>query len=192
MRPLSGSSPRPDPARSERPRPTGDAIHYVFVCALDDHRVGLPLDRVEAIESAAAFDPLPDAPAHVDGVVNIHGDVRPVLDLRGRFGLAPEPLHPSQHFVLARTQAQNVAVRVDRALGVTGLAVADLRQARAVTGSEGATAEVGILEDGLVVVHDLDAFLAAGDATRLAEALARLRDGAGAGAAGDGEEDAAG
>lgn len=178
---LSGSSPGPvrprarRPSRDRAPDGTGAPL-CVLVCMVEGHRVGLPVDRVDSVERAAEPDPLPDAPRHVEGVINVHGEVRPLFDLRGRCGLTPEPLHPSQHFVLARSRARGVALRVDEATAVLELAGIDLRSAEEAIGVQGAAAGIGILDDGLVLIHDLDAFLDADEAIRLESAIARLED----------------
>ena len=82
---------------------------------LADRRFALRVSDVREIVRAVAIAPLPKAPAIVEGVVNYRGTIVPVLDVRARFGLAAEPLHPNQHFILAHAGPRLVALRVDQA-----------------------------------------------------------------------------
>ena len=59
----------------------------VIVFILDSQRFALPLDVVERVVRAAASDPLPNAPPIVRGVIDVGGEVLPLLSLRHRFGL---------------------------------------------------------------------------------------------------------
>ena len=58
----------------------------VVVFTLDGQRFGLHLSAVERVAHAARVTSLPKAPEIVAGVINIHGDVLPIVDVRSRFG----------------------------------------------------------------------------------------------------------
>jgi purine-binding chemotaxis protein CheW len=69
--------------------PPGDAI--VELCAF---RVGaeeyvIDLRRIREILQPLPIVPVPRAPEFVDGVMNLRGEVIPVVDVRKRLGLAP-------------------------------------------------------------------------------------------------------
>ena len=143
----------------------------VLVFEVGGQRYGLPIADVLELVRAVAITPLPDAPAFVEGIVNVRGRVLPVLDVRGRFRLPAKPLDPSDHFIIASAGARGVILRVDRA---TQLALVD---ASAVQPPEtlgpGATYVAGVarLDDGLVLIHDLATFLSAAEAASLDDAL---------------------
>lgn len=90
----------------------------VVVLALDDLRFGLSMNAVERVIRAVEVSPLPDAPAGVLGVVNVHGCILPVYDIRPRFGLASREMRVSDHLVIARAGNQPVALLVDAAIEV--------------------------------------------------------------------------
>ncbi|MCA3244291.1 MAG: chemotaxis protein CheW [Alphaproteobacteria bacterium] len=50
----------------------------------------LPILDVREIIRPTAITPVPQAPAFVEGVINLRGQIIPVVDLRKRFGLAAE------------------------------------------------------------------------------------------------------
>jgi len=64
----------------------------VILLRLEGHEYALPLGCVVEVVRMAALAPVPDAPAHVLGLLDRRGRVVPVLDLRRRLGLpAAEP-----------------------------------------------------------------------------------------------------
>lgn len=68
------------------------ALHVVFKVAGADYV--LPADEVLHMDAYAGATPVPGTAAHVLGLVQVRGQVVPVIDLRRRFGLpvaeAPE------------------------------------------------------------------------------------------------------
>lgn len=71
------------------------------------HRVALPLAAVEEVVEAAALTP--------EGRLDVHGVELPVVDLSEHLGLPPRPLRVRDHFVLLRSGADRLALRVDHA-----------------------------------------------------------------------------
>lgn len=59
----------------------------LVVFRLGDEAYGLELHEVREIIMAGMITPVPRAPAFIEGVLNLRGEVMPVLDLRARFGL---------------------------------------------------------------------------------------------------------
>lgn len=143
----------------------------VVVFQLDDARFALPAASVLEVLRAVAVTRLPGAPPVVEGIVNVRGAVVPVLDLRARFGLPRRDLRPSDHLLLARAGDRDVLVRADRALDVRDVADAEISSLRSVVPRAPHVAGVLRLEDGLVLLHDLAAFLAEAEAAALDAAL---------------------
>lgn len=59
----------------------------LVVFRLGDESYALHLEEVREIIMVGQITPVPRAPGFVDGVLNLRGEVMPVLDLRARFGL---------------------------------------------------------------------------------------------------------
>jgi len=134
-------------------------------------RFALPAAQVGQITRATSIAALPKAPPIVEGVVNFHGELVPVLDIRQRFGLAPRELTPDQHFVFARTVSRAIAFRVDRAIGLVGVDPAQISPAASVSAGIEYVSGIARLPDGLLVIHDPDRFLSTEEAGALAGAV---------------------
>jgi len=102
----------------------------------------------------------------------VRGAVAPVLDVRARFRLPARPVRLSDHLVLAEGAGRLVALRVDRAVGTEEVPPEAVTMSGANDPAMAHLAGVVTLDDGLVLVHDLDAFLSQAEADALARALA--------------------
>jgi purine-binding chemotaxis protein CheW len=150
------------------------APYRIFVrFRLDDLEVGLALVNVERVVRAVAVAPLPGAPAAIMGMVDVHGEVVPVASLRERFGLPPRDPHPEDHLVLARTVRRRIALAVDAAGGVVHCEPGDVLESAAVIPGLEHVHGVARTSDGLLLVHDLERFLALDEEAALQEALDR-------------------
>lgn len=147
----------------------------ILIFTLGGHRYGLDMARVLEIVRAVAVAPLPDSPEAVMGVVNLRGTLVPVFNLRGRFGLPSKDLDPREHFIIAESRSRLAALRVDRADGLASIARDDVADARTVVPGAELVTGAAKLPDGLVLIHDLDAFLSDAESARLDAAMAGTR-----------------
>ena len=132
----------------------------LLIFELGDQRYGLPVADVREIVRAVPPVPLPGVPAGIEGVINIRGNVVPVLDLRRQFGLPAKPLEHTDHLVIARVADRVVALRVDRATELARLAGADVADREGLPAGAEHLAGVAKLSGGLVLIQDLRALLA--------------------------------
>ena len=144
----------------------------VLLFTLEQQRYALPLEDVRELVRAVRLTPLPRAPAVVEGLFSLRGELLPVLDMRRRFRLPARALRPSDHFIIAQVDARAVALRVDRAEGLLALEPGLLDATPRTLPGVGYVAGALKLPDGLVLLHDLRTFLSAAEAMQLETALA--------------------
>lgn len=155
---------------------TGDSLKMhdhieLVVFRVDGQRYALPLSTVERIVRAVEVTLLPNAPAIVLGVINVAGSVLPVLNLRRRFGVLEREIGPADQFVIAHTARRAVALVVDEAQEVidypesaviaSGRIIPELEHIRGVVK----------LDDGLVLIQDLEKCLSLEEERELANAM---------------------
>jgi purine-binding chemotaxis protein CheW len=150
----------------------GGIAHWV-VFGLDQNRYALPLAAVDRIVRAAQITPLPSAPEIILGALNLAGAVLPVFNVRRRFRLPERDIEPADHFLIARTGQRTVVLVIDHAQGVLELPAAAAIDAATITPDPGHFSGVLRLEDGLVLIHNLERFLSHEEARGLDVALNR-------------------
>ena len=167
----SVAAPARSPPSAAHPADAGPRTREILVFEVGGQRYGLPTVDVRELVRAVTITPLPNAPAVIEGVVNVRGRVLPVLDVRARFRLPAKALDPSDHFIVASAGPRGVILRVDRATHLALIEEASVQPPE--TLGPGATYVAGVakLEDGLVLIHDLATFLSAAEASSLEEAL---------------------
>ena len=142
-----------------------------LVFELAAERYALPLTDVVLVLRAVAIRALPHAPEIVEGIFDLRGELVPVLDMRARFRLPAKPLDPGEHLIVAQVGARKVALRADQALALERLEAVAIEQAGNLPRGVGYVAGVASTEGGMVLIHDLRAFLSQAEALELERAL---------------------
>ena len=143
------------------------------VFGLDAGRYALPLSVVNRVVRAAHVTPLPLAPRVVLGAIDVQGHVLPVFNLRHKFGLPERAVAPGDQFLIAQTSHRTVVLVIDAAHGVLERPGAAMIDAAHIAPTLGHIRGVIPLEDGLVLIHDLEMFLSPDEARALDEAMAQ-------------------
>lgn len=146
------------------------------VLCFDALRIALPLPGVERVIRAVYVTPLPGAPAIVCGVANLQGRVIPVVNMRRRFRLPEREMALTDRLVIAHTVQRPVALVADSVSGVLEYAGPDRVDAEAILPGLEYVDGVVKLDDGLILIHDLDRFLSLDEAETLDRAMAAAGD----------------
>lgn len=148
-----------------------DGSNQLVVFTLDDQRYALHLSAVERVVSGVAITPLPKAPDIILGVVNVHGRIVPVADIRRRFGLPAREMSLRDQFVIAHTVRRPVILVVDRVEGIVTYSPAEVIRADSILSPIRHIEGVLKLKDGMALIHDLDGFLSLEEERSLDEAM---------------------
>jgi purine-binding chemotaxis protein CheW len=143
----------------------------LVVFRLDERRYALPLAAVERVVRAVDVTPLPKATAIVMGAINVHGRVLPVLNVRKRFLMPEREIGPADWFLLAHTARRTVVLVVDESEGVIERPQDEIVLSTRIAPGLEQFPGVLRLEDGLVLIHDLERFLSLDEARALDGAM---------------------
>jgi len=147
----------------------------VLIFGLAGERCALPARDVREVVRAVLPARLPKAPPIVAGVINLRGELIPVLDVRRRFRLPPRFISPDDHIIVATAGDRVVGFAVDRALELVQIPVAEVHAASEVAAGVEHVAGIARLPDGLLVIYDLDAFFSTDEAFALDRSIARAQ-----------------
>ncbi len=81
----------------------------------------IPLENVERIVQIAALRSVPGAPPELMGILTVHGEAVPALDIRRRLGIVAPAPDLTHQLILLRSGAHRAALLVDEALEVITL-----------------------------------------------------------------------
>ena len=100
---------------------------------------------------------VPDAPVFIQGLINVAGEIVPVIDMRRRLGLPIRDMALSDRFILTNVTGRLRALLVDRVEGVVELPthlVTSVRSAAIDT-----TPTAAIIDGSIVLIQAIEAFV---------------------------------
>lgn len=147
------------------------ASGLVTIFALDQQRFGLDIAVVQRVIRVVEITPLPDAPPSVLGIINVHGRIIPVLDLRRRFRFPAREIALSDHLLITQTAHRTIAILVDAVIGVIEWNASMVVPAGDILPDFTEVLGVVKLEGDIVLIHDLEKFLSHHDSHLLDRAL---------------------
>ncbi len=150
--------------------PSTDMVDLLLF-TLDERSYALRLERVARVAPLVDITPLPAAPAIVLGVIDMAGEMLPVLDIRQRFDLPSRPQRLEDALVMVRTEQRLVALLVDHVTGTLQMPASSLIPVDGVVPGARYFDSVTRLANGPVLIHDVDRFLSLAEATALDESL---------------------
>ncbi len=87
-----------------------------------EHQIyALPIEPVAQIIEMVALTPLPQVHPAIKGIVNWHGTLAPVIDLRRYWCLPEAPLRADTHIILVRAHGRVTGLLVDAVMDVLDL-----------------------------------------------------------------------
>ena len=124
------------------------------VFRLDGERFALPLDQVEIVLRMVSVTPAPDAPPWVIGVIDLHGRVIPVADLRQRLGHPAKEPHRDDRLLVMSLAERTFALVVDEVTEVLALPDSEVEIPPDPLGDSRYLRAVVRREDGLILILD--------------------------------------
>jgi purine-binding chemotaxis protein CheW len=141
---------------------------------------GLPVTEVAQIIEMVMLTHLPQAPFAIQGIINLHGKIVPVMDLRLRFGLPLKPYQLHTPIILTLLKEHTLGLIVDWVEDVVEIPAADLKTGEAIfpsplvspsPGPEPIAYWAGVakVERRLIPILKVEAILSLEEQTRLAK-----------------------
>ena len=131
----------------------------ILLARLDGAQVGFSAAAVREIVRAVAIAPLSGAPGVIEGAINLHGRIVPVVDIRQRLALPAVALAPEQYLIALQTSDRLIAVRVDDVEDVIDIAESSLESPASLSPVLERLQGVAAIPDGALVIYDVNAFL---------------------------------
>jgi len=88
-------------------------INQFVVFKLDKEDYGININKVSTIEQVLPATRVPNTPDYIRGVINLRGDIIPVIDLRKRFGLPPVEDTEDTRIIIVKSGEVNAGMIVD-------------------------------------------------------------------------------
>ncbi|MBS3995460.1 MAG: purine-binding chemotaxis protein CheW [Alkaliphilus sp.] len=110
---------------SEKLSPSNN--QYV-IFKLEDESYGIDILQVETIEKVMDVTRVPHSPFYVEGVINLRGEVVPVINLRKRFNLNNTSNNEDNRIIIVTLEEMIVGLLVDSSSEVIHLNMEDIEE----------------------------------------------------------------
>ncbi len=137
--------------------------------SVGDEEYGLELLRVKEVIRVREITWLPKAPSFVKGIINLRGDVIPIIDLRDKFGLEAKEATANTRVIVVEVDGKLMGMIVDSASQVVRIPADQIDPPPPVLGgfSQEFITGVGKMDDKLIILLNSDAVLTAEERTQL-------------------------
>jgi len=89
------------------------ADNQYLLCKLDREEYGINIADVQSIEELQTIVAVPDMPPYVKGVINLRGQVIPVIDMRLKLAMPDREYDDRNCIVIAKIGNSNIGLIVD-------------------------------------------------------------------------------
>ena len=142
----------------------GELIQYIVI-KIDDEQYGINIKYIDNIVRMQQITRVPKVDDYLKGVINIRGEIVPVMSVRMKMGLEEEEITNKSRIIILKTEAGDlVGIIVDQVNQVLTLDANNIEKMRYddKKGKTNATFVngVGHYEGGLVSILDLEAVVA--------------------------------
>lgn len=86
---------------------------HLVTFRIDSEEYGIKIKAVQEINRMTEITRIPRAPYYIDGIVNLRGNIIPVLDLRRFFGLAEKELTDTTRIIIVDSGGVKTGIVVD-------------------------------------------------------------------------------
>ena len=151
----------------------GELIQYIII-KIDDEQYGINIKYIDNIVRMQQITRVPKVDDYLKGVINIRGEIVPVMSVRKKMGLAEDEITGKTRIIILKTgEGDLVGIIVDQVNQVLTLDSNNVEKVR-YDDKKGKTEAsfgngVGHYDGGLVSSRDLDAVVSEKDAKEKAQ-----------------------
>lgn len=132
-----------------------DIKEYV-IFRLAEESYGVDIDHVENIEKYTNITRVPYTKKYISGIINLRGNIIPVIDVRKRLGLEPKEPDKDSRIMIVNYEELNVGLLVDASSEVLQLHDSAIEPAPKSIGSDDAyISKVGKDNGRIIMLVDL-------------------------------------
>lgn len=143
----------------------------LVVFKLYDQRFAIDIQNVDRVESIVEINSVAVMPDYISGLINIHGEILPVIYMRLLFNLPEKELDLSDQLIIVNNITQRYALWVDNTEGVKEVSVDDIIKSDILV--DGIPYLKGIFKDReeMIFINDIAKFLRPEDLALLNDIL---------------------
>ncbi|OGU55929.1 MAG: hypothetical protein A2V66_18470 [Ignavibacteria bacterium RBG_13_36_8] len=149
--------------------------YRLLVFLLDGIKFSLFLENVDRVIQAVEITPLPKVPDSIMGIINVHGEILPILDIRRKFNLLQKKLTIHDKIIITKTPAKKFGFVVDDIEGYFETTAHAVIKGESVWPGMEYVDEVVKLSDELVLINNPEKFFIAKEIDEYNKAIKNIK-----------------
>jgi len=136
-----------------------------IVFELESERYGLSVVKTESIERMTQITRVPDSSEYVLGIINLRGDIIPVLSLRLKMGLEPKEYNSDTRIIVIDAGIFRIGIVVDRVIEIINISETGIQSAIEIITDRESQLFKGVYKSGdsVIMLLDMDTVLGVED-----------------------------
>lgn len=124
---------------------------------LNNEVYGIEVQQIKEIIKVKDYVTVPNAPNYIEGVINLRGQITPIVSLRKVFGMDKRPLDENSRIIMVELESEVIGLIVDSVLGVISATYNDVVKPPLLTSNDGNSFITGIIRQGeqLIIMIDV-------------------------------------
>ncbi len=136
-------------------------ITQYIVVKIGREQYGVNIKYIQNIVRMQGITRVPKAPYHIKGVINLRGEIIPVMSIRIRFGLEAEVYSTNTRIIIVKISGQAIGLIVDEVKEVVEIPDSNIQSVLRETNDEKANYILGVgkVKDDLITLLNLEGFI---------------------------------
>ncbi len=145
-----------DVKEDKRQQLSGEVVQVVSF-RLGSEEYGVDISQVQEIIRMVEITHVPRAPRFMEGVINLRGQLIPIIDLRTRFGMSRIDATKSTRIIVTEIGSKRVGIVVDSVSEVLNIPIENVEDAPEMIAGVGTEyiQGVGKMDERLIIMLDL-------------------------------------
>jgi len=136
---------------------------------LGNEKYGVDILNVATISEYLEITKVPDAPTYIEGIINLRGDIIPVVNLEKRFNIPVKEIDSESRIIIIKIQESHIGFLVDEASQVIRIDEESIDEAPEIIRGKDHDyiAGVGKYEGQIIILLDLEKVLGEDEAAEI-------------------------
>ena len=91
--------------------------YQLIVFVLDGKKFSLHMENIDRVIQSVEIIDLPNAPEIILGIINVHGEIVPIINIRKKFNLTYKDLSINDKMIIVKTETRKFGFVVDDIVG---------------------------------------------------------------------------
>lgn len=130
-------------------------------------RFALPVSDVEMAIQVVEIRPMIKMPKYLLGLINMDGQIIPILNIRHIFGLKRKSIELTDQIVIVKSNKLSMGILVDRTHRLIEIEEKDIINTDEIEYNQNFIKGVVKLKDGMVLINDINKFLSSDELNRI-------------------------